>query len=220
MSKKENISKNEVMLVGTAVAKYFPMHNKKIMVIILATNGSSTRVNYPRIAFYGEDLVNKVDAEVTVDQHAHPHILVKASVETTKRIRNGSPVFHQTIVGHSVSIAPSKLDATLNHQGSTPIDDVNRVSIVGEVVHIFRFGKAQDDESKKNGFVITVKTYDEKGRFHFPKLVCFENRSSAIQSVAVGDTVAAVGVIQTKPKDESRANDSTESIVCSDITIV
>lgn len=210
-------SKNDIMIVGTAVSKYFPQNRNDIMILTVATRGSSSRTNYPRIAFYGAENVESINNAIEVDRYKHPHVLIQASLETTRRIRDGQNAYYQTIVGKNISIAPTKLDSALNCPGNISIDDVNRASIMGEVVHVFQMGTPQTEENKSPGYILSVKTVNERGRFSFPKLVCFSRNAQGIENVAVGDTVAAVGVIQTRPRNKVKPGETYESIVCSDI---
>ncbi len=47
-------TKNEIVLGGRVNNNYFPNPTKNVMILYLATSGSSSQTNYPSVAFYGE----------------------------------------------------------------------------------------------------------------------------------------------------------------------
>lgn len=214
----DTIVKNDVVLVGTIVSNYRPNPEKQIATIILATNGSSLVTNYPRITFYGQEAVAQLEQLVN-EKQKHPHVLIRAVVETSRKFRtvagtqDREPVYYQTIVARSVTKAPTKLNS-LNCNGRTPIDDVNRVSLIGEVVYT---SKMQGG----SGHILTLRSLED-GKTFFPEVACFARSCPKAKDVKVGDVVAGVGLIQTRTKEQIEANPKprVQSVVFSDVEIV
>lgn len=207
----EKVSENKLVMAGTVMNCYYPNPNKKIAVMILATKGSSAKTNFPRIAFYGNERLDAIQA--ILKENPHPHVFIKGVVQTNKKVVNEQTFVFQTNVGQSIMESPKKLDALAESKGTTPIDDINKVSFIGDVVYILPMkGNA--------GYVVTIKAYDDNSHFSFPRLICFSRNCKSIEGLKVGDTVAAVGMIQTQPKTKMRENERMESIVCSDIVIL
>ncbi len=115
-------------------------------------------------------------------------------------------------------ISPTKLELMLGHKGNVPIDDVNRVSIIGKIVHIFNM--SEDDVDHSEGYIVTVKTYEGNGRFYFPKLICFTHNCKIIEEAKVGDKIATVAMVQTRLKKNAKLKGDSEGIVCLDIAIL
>jgi hypothetical protein len=199
---------SDVKIVGTVVRKYYS-EEKAFAALIVATGARSPKSNYPRVFFFGDDAKN-ADKNIEVKGNKGPCVEITATVRTKKKIleAGAKPIFLHSIIGDSLSLAKTQLEAVGASGGTKPIPDENFVHIEGSIVHIFDFEK---------GVVLTFAVNHGNSR-SFPKVTCFGTHAEFARGLEEGDVVVAAGMIQTAKKQGKDGNPVFyESVVCTDI---
>ena len=222
-------TRNEVKIAGR-VTNVFKVPNQQTVVLSVATNaggGASADggliSNFPRVTFYGRR--GEIAYKALVADRAgprgireakstkipkSPQVVITGTIQTTKQLRDGEFIYRQTIVGETLTLAPTRLEMVLNTEsGLKEIGDENEVILIGEIVHIFRFTR------KTPGTILTIKTSNR--RTDFPKATLYWDLHDLSRDMEVGDHVVLVGMMQTRRDEVDGKTIFRENIVATDL---
>ena len=105
--------------------------------LTIATSGSSTRTNYPKVVWFG-DLANEGGS----NNHGWGSGFDPGAQYRLRNFeREGEKaIYRQSIVGREISQAVSKIESAfgIKPERNLHIEDVNDVHLAGTVLHIFK----------------------------------------------------------------------------------
>lgn len=205
---RPSINENLVQMTGTAIHLY-KVPGVDTLVLTIATSGSSTRTNYPKVVWYG-DLANEVEATVA----AGDRVSILGTVQTRRYEREGEKaIYRQSIVGRGITHAKSKIETAfgIKPDRNLHIEDINDVRLAGSVLHIF---KVPDRDIA----ILTLRTFTN-GHVNTPKITLFGRTAQyALEEIEVGFAVCVIGFVYTnKSEKEDGSAEYYEGVTCTSI---
>lgn len=189
---------NSVKISGTIV-QYYP--SEKFIRLRLITAGTSGKKNFPTImVFNDDDGGNPASAFGEKDR-----VTITGRIQTKKGYPGG------TIVASEIIETPMAMSSEFNVSGVSYADDINRVNLAGEIVHIFH--------PNNNAAIVSLRTITE-GHYAFPEVSLFGSLAAMTREFNVGDKVAILGTIQTKREQRPDGYRYHEDVVARDIALI
>lgn len=207
--------KNEVLITGTVIRKYRPA-NTHVVVLTIATNGSTGTSNFPSVVWHGK---NADTIDESIDPEMKPRVCVTAMAQTTKKTNDaGETKYFQNIVGQSISFAPTVMEAATGKDGigSPYVPNANAFALIGEIVHKYPF---TNGAGKQIGTILTIKTV-VGNTFNFQKVTFFGRLLGAVDESEVGGTVCVTGHVETSVSDKSETCRYYETMVGTDFAVI
>ena len=215
---KENVKcVNTVKLVGSVVHKFRPRSNVILLTIAVKSEGVH-EVEYPNVAFYGDDVADSIDQSVTVESKNYPRVRIEGMIQSYMyNTPEGRRRTRQNIVGTLITHSNTKMEQLSGHNGIGlhKAESHNDVCVLGTVVSVYPIHRRDSDQTIAAAFVLRTES---NGHINFPRLICFGSQVPYALSLSAGDVVCATGFIETVNRKQSGENPAhRESVVATEI---